>query len=276
MTDARKPIQLLLCAAALATTAVAVAASAPRGPHRTQGCVVPGTSRALDRSWRPDTGAAVRYSLARGGDISFAVRTAHRFYGYRADRVVPSASVVKAMLMVAYLDLPAVRSRRLSPSDFSLLVPMVTQSDDHAASRIADIVGPGAVAAVAGAARMTHFAYTRPWGLTQITARDQTKLFLHLDAFVAPAHRWYALHLLASIVPSQRWGVARAAPRGWRLYFKGGWGSGSGAIDHQVALLTRGCARLAVAVMTLGDGSHPYGQQTLRGIFARLLRRLPY
>jgi hypothetical protein len=42
-----------------------------------------------------------------------------------------------------------------------------------------------------------------------------------------------------------------------------------------VALLTRGCARLSVAVMTLYDGSQAYGVETLRGLFARLLRRLP-
>jgi hypothetical protein len=36
------------------------------------------------------------------------------------------------------------------------------------------------------------------------------------------------MHLLRTVVPSQRWGVARVRPDGWRLYFKGGWGSGSG------------------------------------------------
>jgi len=58
-----------------------------------------------------------------------------------------------------------------------------------------------------------------------VTARDQTNLFLHLDDFVAPLHRWYALHLLASIVPSERWGVGQMQPKGWKLYFKaaGAW-----------------------------------------------------
>ena len=50
------------------------------------------------------------------------------------------------------------------------------------------------------------------------------------------------MRLLGSIVRSQRWGIARVRPPGWALYFKGGWGSGSGAVDHQVALLRRGDA----------------------------------
>ena len=84
-------------------------------------------------------------------------------------------------------------------------------------------------------------------------------------------HRPYALGLLARIVPRQRWGVARAAPRGWKLYFKGGWGSGRGLVDHQVALLTRGRERVSVAVLTSGSPSHAYATKTLRGVFGRLL-----
>jgi hypothetical protein len=75
-------------------------------------------------------------------------------------------------------------------------------------------------------------------------------------------------------VPRQRWGVARAAPRGWRLYFKGGWGSGRGLVDHQAALLVRGRQRVAVAVLTHGNPDHAYATETLRGVFRRLLRPL--
>ena len=68
---------------------------------------------------------------------------------------------------------------------------------------------------------------------------------------------------------------ARVAPRGWRLYFKGGWGSGSGAVDHQVALLhARARCASRVAIMTTGNGSHAAGKATLRGVAARLLRGL--
>jgi len=83
------------------------------------------------------------------------------------------------------------------------------------------------------------------------------------------------MQLLAHIASSQRWGVGRVDTRGWHLYFKGGWGSGSGRVDHQVALLRRGQRKLAIAVFTQFDPDHAYGKRTLRGVFARLLRGLP-
>jgi hypothetical protein len=82
------------------------------------------------------------------------------------------------------------------------------------------------------------------------------------------------MHLLRTITPSQRWGMGRVIPHGWRLYFKGGWGSGTDLVDHQVALLRAGGHRVAVAVLTTDNPDHAYGQQTLRGVFARLLRGL--
>ena len=88
-------------------------------------------------------------------------------------------------------------------------------------------------------------------------------------------HRSYAMRLLRSISPADRWGIGELPLPGWKLYFKGGWGYGTGLQDHQVALLTRGCARVSLAVLTMYDGSHPYGKATLKGIFARLLRGFP-
>jgi len=73
-----------------------------------------------------------------------------------------------------------------------------------------------------------------------------------------------------------RVGAARLdlVPAGWTVHAKGGWGSRTGAIDHQVALLTRGHECVAAAVVTTSDGTHAYGKATLRGVFARLLRDL--
>src|SRR5437660_7869969 len=145
------------------------------------------------------------------------------------------------MLLVAYLDMQSVRGRDLNGGDYSLLDPMIEFSDNNAASTVLGIVGPGRLDGVARMAGMTQFSVQSPWGLSHITASDQTKFFLHIDSFIASRHVAYALHLLASITPSQRWGIGEVKPRGWALYFKGGWGSGTGAVDHQVALLQRGC-----------------------------------
>jgi hypothetical protein len=69
------------------------------------------------------------------------------------------------------------------------------------------------------------------------------------------------MRLLRSVIPSERWGIAESPPGGWKLYFKGGWGYGTGLLDHQVVLLTRGCTRVSIAVLTMYDGSHAYGKQ---------------
>jgi hypothetical protein len=251
-------------------------AAAPLSAHAaTAPCLVPGVGRPLQQVWRPRIGAAIRYARTRTGDIAFAVRTDEGFYGYRADHVEWSASVLKAMLLVAYLDRPSVGHRDLNGNDRALLSPMITHSDNTAATDVRDIVGDGALYALARRVGMTHFAAAAIWGESHITARDQTKFFLHIDRYVVRLHRSYAMRLLASITPSQRWGIGEVAPHGWRLYFKGGWGSGTGLIDHQVALLVRGCARVSIAVLTMYDGSHAYGKQTLRAMFETLLRGLP-
>jgi beta-lactamase class A len=226
------------------------------------------------RPWSPHVHAAARYAAARQGTVSFAVRTDRRVWGRDARRAVPSASVLKAMLLVAYLRAADVRGRPLRRADRALLVPMVRWSDNVAATRVRNIVGDVGLVALARRAGMSRFRPAAIWGLSSIDAADQTRFFLHLDSLVPRRHRRTALGLLGSIVRAQRWGIARVRPPGWALYFKGGWGSGSGAVDHQVALLRRGRRRLSVAIMTTSSPGHAYAEQTLKGVAARLLRGL--
>jgi beta-lactamase class A len=231
-----------------------------------------GAAATPPQNWRPDVAAARRYAVSRPGVVAFAVRTETRFWGLKADRVYPSASVLKAMLLAAYLR--HARSRPLRREERALLAPMIRRSDNTAATRIRDRLGSAALVRLAHAAHMTRFRPAAVWGLSQVTARDQTRFFLRLDALLPPRHRAYGLRLLRGIVPSQRWGIGRVKLPGWRVYFKGGWGSGSGAVDHQVALLTHGDVRLSVAVLTASNGSHAIGKATLEGTFRRLLHGL--
>jgi Beta-lactamase enzyme family len=226
-------------------------------------------------AWAPDVKAALAYAHARKGEVRFAVRTQERLWGYRRTAGVHSASVVKALFLVAYLDDPRVRRRRLRAADHRLIDPMIRRSDNAAATRVLAYVGAGRVRATARRVGMRRF-HLDPvvWGRSRIDASEQTRFFLQFEAHVVARHRATALHLLRTVVPSQRWGVARARPDGWRLYFKGGWGSGSRLVDHQVALLRAGGDRVAVAVLTTANPDHEYAQQTLRGVFARLLRGL--
>jgi Beta-lactamase enzyme family len=179
------------------------------------------------------------------------------------------------MLLVAYMDQPAVRNRALGKSDYRLIGPMIRRSDNAAATRVLGIVGAAGVYAIARHAHMRRFSLVPGiWGQSRIDAVDQARFFLHIDARVVPRHRATALHLLSTIVPEQRWGIGRVRVPGWHVYFKGGWGSGTGAVDHQVALLRNGNRRVSVAVLTTDSPSHAYGKETLRGVFARLLRGL--
>ncbi|MDQ6834900.1 MAG: class A beta-lactamase-related serine hydrolase [Actinomycetota bacterium] len=246
------------------------------GAHRPAiSCRVPGTRHTLDQLWRPDMRAAIAYAHRRRGDIAFAVRTRRRFYGYRPNHREWSASVVKAMLLVTYLDRRSVAHRALRRGEKAVLGPMIRISDNADAQQIFDIVGRSGLQALARRVAMTGFAASPIWGQTEITARDQTRFFLHIDGYVAHRHRSYAMRLLRSISAQDRWGIGKLVPRGWKLYFKGGWGYGTGLLDHQVALLARGCAGVSIAVLTMYDGSHGYGKSTLRGIFGRLLHRFP-
>jgi hypothetical protein len=256
--------------------AVAVAAgigagSSPAAP--TSSCAASASAQLA--AWSPDTQAAIAYARTRHGDISFAVRANARAWGYRSQHVVVTASVLKAMLLVAYLDLPAVRDRALTRVDTALLTPMIRRSDNTAATIVRNIVGDGRLVALAHRVGMRSFRPAAVWGLSKTTAYDQALFFLRIDAYIAPRHRGFALGQLASIVPAQRWGIGRVPLPGWSLYFKGGWGSGTGRVDHQVALLVRGCSRVSLAVMTMNDGTHAYGKQTLYGVAVRLLAHLP-
>jgi hypothetical protein len=249
----------LVLLAAVAAFGAPVAAAAP-------------TADGRDR-WRPDLEAARAYAAQRAGTISFAVRTPHRLYRSDAYRVYRSASVVKAMLMVAYLNHHSVRDRKLTAADHALIAPMVRRSDNAAASRVRDIVGNAALERLAARAGMGRFATTPSWGDTQITAAGQTKLFLRIDRYVGRRHRATAMRLLRTVIAPQRWGIARAPHPGWALHFKGGWGD-YGEVDHQVALLRNGRRRLSVAILMTGFPSHGYGKRTLEGIARRLLHGL--
>ena len=220
--------------------------------------------------WRPGVRAARAYASRRAGFTAFAVRTPSRLYGYRDRETTRSASVVKAMLMVTYLNHRSVRHRGLNGSDRALIGSMIRRSDNDAATHVRNFVGNGALVRLARRVGMREFAPNVVWGATRISARDQTKLFLSIDRFVARRHRKFAMRLLGSIVSYQRWGIARVRPPAWALYFKGGWVPGT---ENQVGLLRRGRRRVAVAVFTSGQ-SAAYGRETEREVARRLLRGL--
>jgi hypothetical protein len=212
---------------------------------------------------------AQRFARRRGGTIGFAVAVSgRRIRGAGLDHRFYSASVVKAMLALAVVR--AAPRRALTADERALLGPMITVSDNDAASTVYARVGRDALLRIARAAGMTRFDVGFNWADALLTARDQARLFLRIDRLAPRRHRAYLRGLLGSIVAWQRWGIAPVAEqRGFHVMFKGGWRIG---IFHQVALLERDGRRIALAVLTSGT-EHGYGRETQAGIAARVLAR---
>ena len=229
---------------------------------------------AAAHPWSVRVREASSFASARRGRISFAVMDeSGRIRGSGVTRRYHSASVVKVMLMVAYLRRAEVRNRRAPAARRARCSqPMVTRSDNITATRVRNIVGNAALAALARRAGMRDFATARSWGDSRITPADQVRFIFRVDRLVPARHRAYALGLMASVVGWQRWGIPRARPPGWDVYFKGGWRRDAGArLVNQVALLRHDDRRIAVAILTDGNPKHRYGTETVRGVATRLL-----
>jgi len=233
--------------------------------------VAPAAAEA--KRWHPDVAAAKRYAQQRAGEVAFAtIDQRGRFRGYRVRDTAPMASTFKVMLMVTLM-----RKRGdhpLSESDRRLLSPMIRVSDNYAATTVRDMVGERRIRRLARAAEMRDFEYNPIWGLSRSSPRDQVRFMYRLQRYIPGRHRSYARYLLSHVVGWQRWGIGRVVPDGWKLFLKGGWGSGIGLVDHQVALIKKGRKRVALAIFTELQPDHAYGMETLRGVAARLFRGL--
>jgi hypothetical protein len=220
--------------------------------------------------------AAARYLDGRAGRISFAVvdSTGH-VSGLRLHEHFETASVVKVMMLTAYLQMLAARHRDLSSSDTALLYPMIHISDNSAASAVFSIVGAGAVARVAREAGMNDYAPgVGWWAYTQTSAIDQARLFFMLDRLIPPRFYGYARYLMSTIEPSQSWGIPPVARPRWQVFFKTGALPERG-LFNEVGRLERGPLTFTIAVFTDGDPSMGYGEQTIEGVADDLLASTP-
>jgi hypothetical protein len=230
-------------------------------------------SASASRPWHPRVAAAERYARHRAGDVAFAVIDQRgRFRGYHVRETAPMASTFKVMLLAALLRKRA--ESGLSRRDRQLLAPMIRRSDSGAATAVRDMVGPRRIRRLARVAGMRDFQYNPVWGLSRSSPRDEVRFMYRLQRYVPKRYRPFDRYLLSHVVRSQRWGIGRVVPHGWKLFLKGGWGSGTGLVDHQVALLKHGRRRVALAIFTQFNPDHAYGKRTLRGVAARLLRGL--
>ena len=226
--------------------------------------------------------AAVRYLNARAGRTSLAVvDSAGRLNGTGLREHFQSASVVKVMFLTAFLQHLNADHRGISAIDRALLYPMIHISDNEAASAVLARVGAGAVARVAREAGMQDYAPgVGWWAYTQTSAPDQARFFFALDRLIPPRFYGYARWLLSGIEPSQSWGIPPVARSGrggrdpFQIFFKTG-ALPSEGLFNEVARLERGDVTFTIAVLTTGDPSMSYGEETIQGVAAALLARSP-
>jgi hypothetical protein len=259
----------VLAAAVAVALSAAAASAAPHHHHHHPRPAYPATA-SIHR--------AKSFFAGRAGYRSFAVIDSRgRLRGSHVHRRFITASVVKAMLLVSYLRQLDNQHHGLSAGSRAILGPMIHLSDNNDATAVYSRVGDHGLYVVARLAKMTDFSVNGFWANAEISAADQSKFFLGMDKLIPKRFDRYARHLLRGIVGYESWGIPRAArPRGWRVYFKGGWrGTGRGQLVHQVARLERPHFRIAIAVMTDGDPSMLYGEQTIQGVAARLLQKRP-
>jgi hypothetical protein len=218
---------------------------------------------------------AASYLRGRIGRTAFAVVDSEgRLSGVNTHRTFVSASVVKAMLLVAYLRrLDSRGQHTVDPTSNSFLYPMINVSDNAAATHTWSIVGNSGLYAMAHTAGMTDYSVSTDWASSQISAADQARFFFEMDSLIPREFVGYARRLLSTIAGFESWGIpAVARPRGYTVFFKGGWrGTSLGQLVHQIGRLEGHSRTFSIAVMTDGDPSMGYGISTIQGVTSALL-----
>jgi hypothetical protein len=220
-------------------------------------------------------GRAGDYAAGRDGRVAFAiVGPDGRVHGRNEHQRFQSASAVKALILAAELQRLAAGGEGLDGEVAGELRQMITVSDNDAATHVFARVGPEGIDAIAHRAGMRDFRSSTTWGATEISAADMAAMYADLGHVFPARFRRFGLGLLGSIVPEQSWGIARVgSERGWSVRFKGGWRPDPGGeVVNQAAELRRNGAERAIAVLTDGQPSMPYGIATIEGIAERLLR----
>jgi hypothetical protein len=270
----RRALCLAMVLVSLAPSAEAGASSGTRsiGPRGDPSGAQHGDSKLPTFPSRRRIAAARRYVRGRALSSFALIDTGGRLHGFAARRRYISASLSKAMLLVAYLR--QIGRRRPNRAERAALGPMITMSDNDRADWIYARVGDGGLLAVARRAGMRDLTVAGYWGSVFFSAADQARFFLRFSAMVPRRSRRFARRLLSSITPSQRWGFSRVSVgRGWRTFFKGGWRqTARGSLVHEAALFERHGLRFSLAVLSDGNPSHGYGTTTLRGVARRLFR----
>jgi zinc D-Ala-D-Ala dipeptidase len=219
---------------------------------------------------------AAKAFVSRRATSSIAViDSGGHLHGHALHRRYVSGSIVKVMLLVAYLR--KLEGRMPPPADQKLLHTMIVLSGNKVASIVQRKVGTAALWEVARDAGLRDFSVSGSWGSSLISAADQARFFRRFDRMIPAGTRDYARGLMSSIDIRQRWGFPRPAlDLGFEAFFKLGWrGTVAGRLVHAVGMFEREGERVSLAVLSDGNSSHDYGTDTVRGAAERAFRGVP-
>lgn len=220
---------------------------------------------------------AVEYLEGRAGTNGVAVVLPERgiAYQYNGDGAFHMASVAKVVIMLTKLDQTLQEERMPTEAEMALLEPMITVSDNDAATALWYQVGGSE--GVANYLESIHITGIEPnsddcWGASFATPRALALLLakLAMGEILDGPHRAVALDLMARVIQSQAWGstdvVPESPPPGTIAGIKDGWyPAPCGWWVNSVGYILPGNEQAAytIAVMTNEQPTYEYGRETI-------------
>lgn len=196
-------------------------------------------------------------------------------FSENADEQVPTASVVKVLLMLTVLERARQDRRPVSDEELALLWPMITESDNDSTSQLWEDIGRGpAVLSYLRSVGVGGFTPDpgRSWGVSFVSARAMATILGKLasgEILDAPS-RALAMRMLDGVVLSQRWGVTAGTdpPKGDRVGLKNGWYPGEeGWRVNSVGIIRLGVGpAYVIAILTDARPSWREGIETIESI----------
>jgi hypothetical protein len=190
-----------------------------------------------------------------------------------------SASIVKVTILAAVLRKALDQHRYLTSTEAAQLRAMITRSDNNAASALWAKLGHSYLRHFLNLAGMkqTVLGPGGYWGLTQVTAHDETlllRLLLTANTVLTGNSRAYALRLMAQVISSQRWGVPAGAPRSVTVHVKNGWlpRATHGWRINSIGGFTWSKGWYSIVVLSMDNPTMSYGITTVEAI-ARVIHR---
>jgi hypothetical protein len=237
--------------------------------------------------------AAAKYLATRAGPIGVAVvvPSQGRVYMANGNKLFPMASLAKVAIMVTVLDRAIREGRDLTAWELALLEPMITVSDNDAATALWDDVG--GAGAVGTYLRSLGLTAIRPnaqgyWGDSRASASEVALLLTRLveGKILDEPSRRLAIELMTRVDPEQSWGMTARSPDqpppgtvagikdgwypaecGWRVNSAGFVIPGNEQPAYTIAILTRKQPSLEEGIETI--------EELARHIHAAIQERRP-